>query len=47
LNEAGLIEAYVLFVRPDEGIGRDYAAYRKANREKLKQYWLKFVVGAH
>jgi tetratricopeptide (TPR) repeat protein len=45
LNEAGLIEAYILFVRPDEGIGRDYVAYRKSNREKLKQYWLEFVVG--
>lgn len=44
LNEAGLVEAYVLFARPDEGIVRDYFAYRKANREKLKQYWLKFVV---
>ncbi|MGI9067035.1 MAG: tetratricopeptide repeat protein [Pyrinomonadaceae bacterium] len=46
LNDAGLIEAYVLFVRPDEGISRDYAAYRKSNRDKLKQYWLRFVVGA-
>ena len=46
LNDAGLIEAYVLFVLPDEGIGRDYLAYRKSNRDKLRQYWLKFVVGA-
>jgi hypothetical protein len=46
LNDAGLIEAYVLFVRPDESIVRDYFTYRKSNREKLKQYWLKFVVGA-
>ena len=46
LNDAGLLEAYVLFVMPDEGIGRDYVAYRKANRDKLRQYWLKFVVGA-
>lgn len=46
LNDTGLIEAYILFVRPDEGIGRDYVVYRKANRDKLKQYWLKVVVGA-
>lgn len=45
LNDAGLIEAYILFVLPDEGIVQDYAAYRASNREKLKQYWLKFVVG--
>lgn len=46
LHDAGLIEAYVLFVRPDEGISRDYAAYRKSNRDKLRQYWLRFAVGA-
>jgi hypothetical protein len=46
LNDAGLIEAYVLFVLPDEGIARDYPSYRKSNRDKLKQYWAKFVVGA-
>lgn len=46
LSDAGLIEAYVLFVRPDEGIARDYPAYRKLNRDKLKQYWTKIVLGA-
>jgi hypothetical protein len=46
LNDAGLIEAYVLFARPDEGITRDYPAYRKSNRDKLRQYWTKSVVGA-
>jgi len=44
LSDAGLIEAYVLFARPDEGIVRDYAAYRKANRDKLTQYWLQFAI---
>lgn len=47
LNDAGLIEAYILFVRPDDGIARDYVAYRKSHRDKLKQYWQKFVVGAN
>ena len=46
LSEAGLLEAYVLFARVDEGISRDYLAYRQSNREKLRQYWLKFVVGS-
>jgi tetratricopeptide (TPR) repeat protein len=46
LEEAGVIEAYIFFARPDEGIVRDYFPYRKAKREKLKEYWLKFVVGA-
>ena len=46
LEEAGALEAYLFFARPDEGIVRDYFPYRQAKREKLKQYWLKFVVAA-
>ena len=46
LHEAGLLEAYILFAKPDAGIVRDYEAYRKANREKLKKYWVTFVVQA-
>lgn len=46
LNDAGLIEPYVLFVHPDKGIARDYAPYRQANRDKLKRYWLEVVIGA-
>jgi tetratricopeptide (TPR) repeat protein len=44
LHEAGLIDAYVLFVRPDKGIVQDYIEYRKANRDKLRRYWAEFVV---
>lgn len=44
LNDAGLLEAFILFARPDEGIARDYAAYRAANREKLKKYWLEVAI---
>lgn len=46
LEDAGLLEPYIFFAQPDAGIVRDYFAYRKANREKLKEYWLKVVVGA-
>jgi len=45
LNDAGLLEAYILFARPDKDIARDYAPYRKANREKLKRYWMEIVIG--
>jgi len=45
LNDAGFLEAYVLFVRPDQGIARDYDGYRKANRDKLRRYWLEVVIG--
>jgi tetratricopeptide (TPR) repeat protein len=44
LNEDGFLEAYVLFAHPDEGIVRDYAAYRKDNREKLRRYWFEVVI---
>lgn len=44
LSEDGFLEAYVLFAHPDQGVARDYSAYRAANREKLKQYWLNVVI---
>ncbi len=44
LNDAGLLEAFVLFARPDKGIAQDYAAYRAANRDKLRRYWLEVAV---
>ena len=46
LDDAGLLEPYIFFARANEGIARDYFAYRKANRQKLKEYWQKFVVAA-
>jgi tetratricopeptide (TPR) repeat protein len=44
LYKAELIEPYVLFVLRDEGIAHDYVAYRKTNREKLRLYWVDFVI---
>lgn len=44
LDEAGLLEAYIFFTRADKGIVVDYAAYRQANRAKLRRYWAEFVV---
>ena len=45
LNDADLLEAYILFARPDQGIARDYMAYRKTSRDKLRRYWMDVVVG--
>jgi tetratricopeptide (TPR) repeat protein len=45
VNDAGLLEPYILFARPDQGIARDYAAYRKTNRDKLRRYWLEIAIG--
>lgn len=47
LNDAGLLEAYILFARPDAGIARDYDAYRAANRDKLRRYWSEIVIGSN
>ena len=44
LHKAGLIEPYVLFAHSDEGIAKDYAEYRKTNRDKLKRYWLEVAI---
>jgi tetratricopeptide (TPR) repeat protein len=43
LHREGLIEAYVLLAMPDEGIARDYAEYRKNNRDKLRGYLNEYV----
>ncbi len=45
LNDAGVLEAYILLVRADEGIVRDFADYRNQNRDKLRRYVLEFVIG--
>ena len=44
LDDAGLIEPYVLFSLGDDGIVRDFKAYRAANRSKLQEYMDKFVM---
>jgi tetratricopeptide (TPR) repeat protein len=44
LYQAGLIDPYVLFSLGDDGIARDYKAYRATNRAKLQEYMDKFVM---
>ena len=44
LNDAGLLEAYILLARPDEGIAQDHAAYLKTNRDKLRRYVVEIVL---
>jgi ribosome-binding ATPase YchF (GTP1/OBG family) len=43
LHREGLIEAYVLLAKADEGISRDYVEYRKNNRDKLRRYLTEYV----
>jgi len=44
LNDAGLLEAFILYARVDEGIAQDYAEYRQSNRDKLRRYWAEIVI---
>ncbi len=46
LDEAGVLDAFVLFARVDAGIANDYAAYRREHRDELRNFWSNFVVGA-
>jgi tetratricopeptide (TPR) repeat protein len=43
LDDEELLEAYILFARPDQGIAQDYLAYRKEHRDKLRQYLEEYV----
>lgn len=45
LNDEGLLEAYILLARADEGISQDFADYRKSNRDKLRRYVVDYVIG--
>ncbi len=44
LNAAGLLEAYILMARPDEGIVQDFIPYLKTNRDKLRRYAIEYVL---
>jgi tetratricopeptide (TPR) repeat protein len=44
LDEEGLLEAYILLARADEGIARDHAAYLRQNRDRLRRYVVTYVL---
>lgn len=46
LNDEGLLEAYILLARTDQGIAQDYAAYLAQNRDKLRRYMVDYVITA-
>ena len=43
LDKEGLIEVYVLLARPDDGIAKDYPAYRDKHRDKVIDYLSRYV----
>jgi tetratricopeptide (TPR) repeat protein len=44
LNDEGLLEAYLLLARVDEGLAQDYVAYRTAHRARLRKYVIEYIV---
>jgi len=46
LKQDGLIEAYVLISAPDDGIVKDYPAYRAAHRELIHRYIAEYIASA-
>jgi tetratricopeptide (TPR) repeat protein len=44
LDEGGLLEAYILLARPDEGIAHDHPVFLKQNRDKLRRYVMEYVI---
>jgi tetratricopeptide (TPR) repeat protein len=44
LKNEGVLEAYILLVRPDNDIARDYYPYQAAHRDKLIQFVDKYIV---
>jgi tetratricopeptide (TPR) repeat protein len=44
LDKDGLLESYILLAKADNGLAREYFDYLKKNRDKLRQYVLKYVI---
>jgi tetratricopeptide (TPR) repeat protein len=44
LQSDGLLEPFVLLMKPDNGIALDYSAYQSAHRDKLVQFVDRYVV---
>lgn len=45
LDDAGLLEAYILIIRPHEDFGEDFFDYRTNHRDKLKRFIIEFLLG--
>lgn len=44
LSDEGLLEAYILLARADQGIAQDHPVYLKQNRDKLRRYFVEYVL---
>lgn len=45
MDKDEVLEAYILMAIPDRSIASEHAAYVRSNREKLRQYVVKYVIG--
>jgi len=45
LDDAGLVESYVLLLRADDDVLEDYESYRDKNRDKLRKFIIEFLLG--
>jgi tetratricopeptide (TPR) repeat protein len=46
INDAGLLEAFILMAKADEGISKDFPDYLKQHRDLLRRYVIEFVLTA-
>lgn len=44
LDDEGLLEAYILMARADQGIAMDHPEYLRSNRDKLRRYVFEYVL---
>ncbi len=44
LQKAGMLDCWILINGADEGVAKDYSAYRKEHRQLLRDYLARFVV---
>jgi tetratricopeptide (TPR) repeat protein len=44
LDREGLLEAYIFLARPNQAIAREYEAYARANRDKLRRYVREYIL---
>lgn len=45
MDDAGVLEAYLLLKRPHKDFGEDFIDYRDKNRAKFKQYVIEYLLG--
>jgi len=46
LDDVGMLEPYIFFMRADAGIAAEYDAWRREHADVLKRFWKECVIGA-